>query len=203
MKTHLLCLVVTLAVASPVEAGQSGPRLGWLSNPPDLAHLSYEKGSEAVTLQLHDIADGLKGMGPAYITNLVNQIRRGGLDKERIVLAIYLLGELRPDDTNSIESLIEMVDLKASRFDPPTRPIRWGPYPACEALIKIGKPAANPIYRHLLAETHDLRRDLMCQVLKRVEGNESARSRISAMLTLETDVAKRANLTSALEQLDK
>ena len=71
-------------------------------------------------------------------------------------------------NTNSIEVLIEDIDLKATKFDEPASLPRWGFYPAQQALIKIGEPVVEPILNHLPTEISELRRRLMCDVLKEV-----------------------------------
>jgi HEAT repeat protein len=90
------------------------------------------------------------------------------LGDDNKVLAIYLLGELRPSDATSVELLIQNIDLKATRFDLKTDFPRWGQYPAVEALIKVGEPAVILILNELPNETNQLRRQLLCEVLKRV-----------------------------------
>ncbi len=139
------------------------------TNPPDLYKMSYEEADEAINSEEDAIlSTKMKKICTEYITNLVTELRSAQLSNDKRVLAIYFLGELRPSDTNSIEVLIGYIDLKASKFDPKTRFRRWGDYPAEEALIKIGKPVVDPILNHLPSETNELRRQLMCDVLRKV-----------------------------------
>ena len=137
--------------------------------PPDFSKMSYNEANGAVNAET-DLIVGrrTKQIGTEYIANLVNQLQSGQLNNDNKVLAVYLLGELRPSDTNSIEVLIENIDLKAKRFDLKTDLQRWGPYPAVEALVKIGKPVVNPILDHLPPEASELRRQLMCNVLRQL-----------------------------------
>jgi hypothetical protein len=144
-----------------------------VTNPSDFSILSYDKASAAVDSEDDLIVwRKIKKICPEYIANLVNEIRQRQLNADNKVLAIYLLGELRPSDTNSIEVLIENIDLKATRFDHLLKTRisiqRWGEYPAEEALIKIGQPVVIPILNDLPSETNQLRRKLMCDVLKKV-----------------------------------
>lgn len=172
-----------------------------VTNPPDFIHLSYEKANEAVNLEDNLIGRGVEKICPEYITNLVYQLQHGHLTNDNKTLAIYFLGTFRPSDTNSIETLIEDIDFRSSKVEVNLGPARWGMYPAKEALIKIGKPVVNPILEHLITENNELRRHLMCEVLKRVEGQETAQSQIKQRLVGESDSIKQANLEAALKEL--
>lgn len=186
-----------------------------VTNPPDISKLSYDEASDAVNSDVMDIMGArVKNICHEYITNLVNEIRHGNLDDDKKVLALYFLGALHPSDTNSIEVLIEYIDLKASRFDPAISPRRWGEYPAEEALIVIGFPSINPILEHLPTETNELRRHLMCKVLILVEsrkgqvfyrsdGKMTAENQINQKISDESDPVKKANLELALKELEK
>jgi len=137
--------------------------------PPDFSKMSYGEMDAAIGSEANLIvAERTKKEGPEYIADLVHQLQYGNLTDEKRVLIIYFLGVLHASDTNSIEALIRFIDLKATIFDPKTDIQRWGLYPAEEALIKIGKPVVNPILDHLPNETNQLRRQLMCDVLRRV-----------------------------------
>lgn len=168
MKYRFFIFVLTLVSLIKMNAQESGTA-GLLTAPPDFAHISYDAASDAVRSDENNIMGSqVKRIGTEYITNLVGQIRSGNLNNEKKVLAIYLLGALHPVDTNSIEVLLDNIDLRATRFDPGVRPMRWGEYPAEEALIRIGKPAIEPILNHLPIENSELRRQLMCNVIKQV-----------------------------------
>lgn len=185
------------------------------TNPPDFGKLSSQEADKAVMFEDTDILlHKTKTVGAEYFTNLVNQIRNGKLQNDNEVLAIWLLGELQPKDTNSIEALVAIIDFKALKFDPATRFIRWGLYPAQEALIKIGTPVVNPVLQHMPGEFNELRRHLMCDVLIQVEGKRgthfnaadgkgTAQGQIKKLLAAESNSAKRANLETALKELEK
>jgi hypothetical protein len=106
------------------------------------------------------------------------------------------------NDTNAIEVLIESIDFKAVFRDYNLDVSRWGMYPAQEALIKIGRPTVNPIMAHLLVETDELRRHLMCEVLRRVDSRESVQIEIRKILAAELDSNRQANLKLALKEFD-
>jgi hypothetical protein len=174
-----------------------------ITNPPDFTKLSYDEASHAVDLDDDLIvATKVKKICPEYIENLVSQLRVDHLTNNNKTLAIYLLGILHPSDSTSIEVLIESIDFQTSKFDPKTGPMRWGQYPAEEALVKIGKPVVDPILEHLAAETNELRRHLMCQVLRQVEGKETAQDQIKQRLGSESDSIKQSNLQSALKEFE-
>jgi hypothetical protein len=181
---------------------------GCVTNPPDFSKLSYEQLSQAVD------EEERKTICSEYITNLLVQLQDAGLSNDKKVLIIYLLGELRPRDTNSIEVLIRYIDLKAPKIELKTRPPRWGRYPARDALVKIGKPAVNIVLEHLPSESDELRRKLMCDILiitdgkngehfDEAEGKRVLQRQINNKLAQESDPAKRANLEAALKELDK
>jgi hypothetical protein len=155
-----ISLSLLLVTAFNVRAQNFDVTPDCVTNPPAFSEMSYQVASQAVNDELR------KKLCPEYIGNLVEEIRHGNLGNNKVP-AIYLLGELRPHDENSIEVLIENIDLK-SPPNPLLAPLRWGEYPAEEALIKIGKPVVEPILNHLPKETSELRRQLMCDVLKQV-----------------------------------
>ena len=132
------------------------------TNPPDFSKLSYEQAVQTLN------AEEKKKICPEYITNLVNQLRYRQLNNDNKVFPIYLLGWFRASNKDSIEILIENIDLRVSKIEPLLGPARWGKYPAEEALVRIGKPVVDPILNHLPTENSQLRRQLMCDVLKQV-----------------------------------
>jgi hypothetical protein len=161
MKTNIMWILFLMTVFT-ICAQDSEKFFDCATNPPDFNKLSYEEADN----MLYD--ETRKRICPEYIANLVTEIQRGNLSDDKKTLAVYLLGELHPIDTNSIEVLIGCIDFKTIKLDGKTRFSRWGQYPAKEALIKIGKPVIDPILNHLPDETNPLRRQLMCDVLKQV-----------------------------------
>jgi len=201
----LLAAIFTAYAQNPTAS------LNCATNPPDWGAMSYREADEASSKEANLICIGWKNICPEYITNLVSQLRDGRLDNDRKVLAVWLLGELwlfskvQPSDTMSIEVLIEYVDLRATKFDPNMRVARWGDYPAQEALkYKVRKRAANPVLQKLAGETNDLRRYLMCDVLrsKLVLGQAAALDQLKHRIHAEPDPLKRANLQLALKQFE-
>lgn len=132
--------------------------------PPDFTKMASYKEMNAA---LNAVEDSRPTATPEYVSNLVFQIKKESASDEARVYAIFLLGKLHATNSTAIEVLIDKIDLKAPhqlalRLPP------WGEYPAEEALVTIGKPVVEPILNHLSGETNQLRRQLMCDVLKRV-----------------------------------
>jgi len=211
---YYIALIIQLTITLGVHAQNLNVISNCATNPPNFSKLPYKEADEAAFLEDDLIGREAKTICPEYITNLVNQLRYGQLDNDNKVLAIWLLGELHPIDANSIDVLIEYVDLKATKLDPKTRIRRWGDYPAEEALIKIGMPTVNHILNHLSTETNELRRHLMCVVLVEVEGKKGevfngadgkaiTQNQIKHKLADESDSTRRANLEAALKELEK
>lgn len=190
-----------LVLAAQAQNSPSGS--GCATNPPDLVNLAYKAANEAVNSEVDSITwSKTRRICPEYVTNLINQIRYGTLSGDNKTLAFYLLGQLRPSDTNSIEFLIQNIDFKATRVDPKLRFPRWSDYPALDALIWIGKPVVEPILAHLAGETNELRRALMCSVLRSglVLGNAGTVDRLRKRVNEETNPARRKNLGLALKE---
>jgi hypothetical protein len=176
--------------------------------------MSYDEASDAVTREANDImASKWKIIGPEYLSNLVGVVRNGNLDDERKVLAVYLLGELRPSDTNSVMALLENIDLKSLKYDLRSMP-RWGDYPAQEALISIGKPCVSVLLGSLPSEGRELRRHLICKTLVEIEGRNGesvskelgrqiVQTQLGEKLATESDPSKKANLELALKEVEK
>jgi hypothetical protein len=188
------------------------------SNPPAFSTLTYPQASQAVESELKQhvgMGHGdVEGICPEYITKLVTLLRHGYLDNDKEVLAIYLLGQLRPSDTNAITFLIENIDLKALKMDPPSGLARWGEYPAREALSNIGQPAINPLIEALPNEGKELRRQLIWKTLVGIEVDDDSGLKPSEGLNVilnlikgkiagESDPVKKANLEAAVKEMEK
>jgi hypothetical protein len=172
MKTKLvLFILLALNVSTFAQGFQN-----YATIPPDFSKLSFNEANQAVESEETSInAEKVKKIGPEYIANLVAQLQSGHLNSDNKTLAIYFLGSLRPSGTNAINFLIENIDFKATKFDQILKTRidieRWGEYPSVDALIRIGKPAVNPILDDLPKENGALRRSLLCDVLKKVLRN--------------------------------
>jgi hypothetical protein len=172
-----------------------------VARPPDFTKLSYDEASIAVDAKVASIVvQHSRKPGPEYFESLDIQLQYGHLKNDNKVLAIYLLGELRPANLASINILIDNIDLKAEKLDRILKfgisIVRWGDYPAKEALIKIAQPSINPVLNHLPIEDNDLRQRLLCEVLRQVEGKAAAQVQIKRKLS-----EVQENLQSALNEL--
>lgn len=191
-------------VATVVAIGQEPGTTICATNPPDFINLSYDAASDAVNSEAMAIAGSKwKKICPEYITNLAQDIQSKNLENDKKVLAVYLLGILQPTDTNAIQVLIENISLVATRYDKGFHGMRWGYYPAEEALERVGKPSFPLIFRHLLTETNEPNRRLMCEILVNVEGKEAAQNQIKQKIDSASDSATKANLELALKELEK
>jgi hypothetical protein len=202
-KSNLIIIWLNLVLlVLNLQANDSGTNDVRADSAPDFAVLSYDDADAKVNEMVGSLIYKPDKKPPIeYFDSLVSQLRGGRLTDEKKVLVIYLLGELHASDLNSINVLIENIDLKAPRIDPRFDIVRWGDYPAEEALVRIGKPAINPILDHLLEEKNKLRRHLMCEVLLKVEGKEAARMQMKQRFDKESDISKRANIELALQGL--
>lgn len=194
-----------LGVAAALNA-QNVSNTNNILAPPDFGNLSYEDGGGAVDHVVEAVVRGKwMRLESGYVTNLVYQLRKESLPAEKKVLIIYLLGELRASDRDSLEALIKYIDLK-TRPDPKPSgefSMRWGPVPAREALVKIGNPTVVPILNHLPNDVDPIRRSLMCTVLKQIEGKETATRQIKQKFSDESDPGRKANLELALKEMEK
>ena len=203
---NFVILVLIIMAGTLAKAQDQKTSLDCFTNPPDFEKLSYDELSVKVDVEADTINMEFKKTCPEYISNLVNQIQSEKLSDDKKILAIYFLGELRPTNSLSIETLINYIDLKAdplahinkNRIDVK----RWGLYPAEEALIKVGEPAVNLISNHLDNEVNDLRRQLMCEVLLQVEGGEAAKDLVKRKIDGCTNSTAQTNLVKALKQLE-
>jgi hypothetical protein len=83
-------------------------------------------------------------------------------------------------------------------FPPPIRISSHAKYPAEMALMVVGKPAVPAILKDLPTEENPLRRHLLCEVLKYVEGKDMAEAEIKQKLAEDS-----ANLSLALKEFEK
>jgi hypothetical protein len=129
------------------------------------------------------------------------QIQSGRLPDEGMLYAIVLLGQLRA--ANAVTTLIEHIDFMPARKDSSGGIGRWGPYPAQEALVRIGTPAVNMVLDKLPVERNDLRRQLMCAVISDAVGKDVADAMLRLRYANEQDSVRRANLEAAIRALQK
>jgi HEAT repeat protein len=117
-------------------------------------------------------ADGAIQAHYGAVANLIAQLR-GAKTNDGKLYVIYLLGVLRAQA--AVRDLVKIIDFKAERVDPKASIGRWGPYPAQEALSKIGLASVEPILQALGKEENDTRRKLMLMVLLDCYGKDVSR----------------------------
>ena len=105
------------------------------------------------------------------VADLLRAAARSAGSDARIYI-FYLLGELRAEA--AVPTLVTAIDFEPVDADYSesvrSRQARLGPYPAQEALVKIGSPAVGPIVAALGKEDGATRRELMVGVLREVLG---------------------------------
>jgi len=121
--------------------------------------------------------------------------------EEKKVRICYILGEHR--NPSAIPILINNLLLKSEIDDPYTKLPLWGPYPAQQALMKIGHKAIPEMIKILKDSNEEKRRELACGVISEVLTPDIARFRIQRDAEKEPDEQKKANLLSALKYLPK
>ncbi|MDZ4821229.1 MAG: hypothetical protein SGJ20_19890 [Planctomycetota bacterium] len=135
---------------------------------PDFTKAKYPESDEAV----NDVRDAY-----ANITkDLLSQLKESKLTAEQQCYVIYLLGELRAE--NSVVELVKRIDFRAPVADPGrnwgAQRSRWHEYPAVEALEKIGRHSAHAILDAARQPQSELRQQKMAQTLKSLSGVELA-----------------------------
>ena len=182
------CFALALGAAPPANTNVAAK--DFRISVPDFTAASEKQGDEAA-------AQALESYGKAT-GELIDQMKDPHSSANAKTLAAYLLGELR--ESRAVWTLAENIDLKAPRIDPKDSIVRWGEYPAQEALHKIGIPAAAEVLVRLLTEQNELRRKLMVGVVRGVYGDDLGRLFIQNRLTRETDPTHKQNLNLALKE---
>ena len=118
----------------------------------------------------------------AATSHLIRQLHDRNMPNMAKVKIIYLLGELRVLGATGV--LIENIDLVAEQMDPKTRIPRWGPYPAREALVKIGPYASRMIMNIIGSPKFDeAKLDGYAAVLREIESPRYALMKLQDRLS--------------------
>ena len=137
------------------------------------------------------------------IATLVDGMRLNDYSPDSKVCIIYLLGELRPNEMNAIQVLVDNIDFVAQQSDPGPKTRRWGMYPAQEALSKIGMPAVKVILDTALPEESNQHRlNLMSAVLQDVLGKEIAIIIVDQRMEKELNPLRKVNYEYVLKRLE-
>jgi hypothetical protein len=120
-------------------------------------------------------------------------------------LAVYLLGEMRAE--MAVSHIVDRIELRG--LDTAERSLQ-SMYPCYAALVRIGKPSSLECLKRLASEKFVEsgkgilgRSELLIKVMREVEGDDVARFMLQNAIDKEQDKDKKANLTAALELLDK
>ena len=127
-------------------------------------------------------------------------------------MAIYLLGSIKPQDTNSIATLIDWINFS---FSVQYKDINWSDlypwsqYPARDALLRIGEASVGPIVQDLPSETNALRRQLLCAVVSTFGRTnwttawqpKPAIEQLQRLRSTESDPSRQQNIDAALDLL--
>jgi hypothetical protein len=139
-----------------------------------------------------------------FIRSLIRMLRRNP-DKERMIRISYLLGEYRA--TEAMWDLAKCITLEAEVSDEDKEPPRWGKYPAQEALIKCGVRSVPYMVSNLESSGDEKVRELSAMVVWQViggglprviDGKKHGRQILENAIDVQTDLAKKARLESAL-----
>lgn len=133
-------------------------------------------------------------------TALMNQLRQADQPNQARVFTIYLLGVFRV--VEAVEPLAEIIDFKAENPEMARRLARWSHYPARDALQKIGPASVPVMLERLSTEDNQVRRALMCSVLRQVEGVEVAMFLVSRSVGAEPNAQRKARMEQALRVLE-
>ncbi|MHC4867717.1 MAG: hypothetical protein ACYTEX_26905, partial [Planctomycetota bacterium] len=107
------------------------------------------------------------------VSDLARRLKEPDASNMTKVKMIYALGQLRALAARMI--LIENINLLAEQMDPTVRIARWGPYPAREALVNIGRPRSWMLLGVIGSQKfREARVDGYAEVLAGIEGPEGA-----------------------------
>jgi|WetSurMetagenome_2_1015567.scaffolds.fasta_scaffold457184_2 hypothetical protein len=156
---------------------------------PDFRQLSPDEGSDMVNSV--DLALG------HIESDLLMQLSDEHTAQDTKTYLIFLLGQMR--SRVAVKPLYDLIDFKATRMDPAFAPRRWGEFPAQEALVKIGTPAAIEGVNRLGVIDVEANRKSIAKVILAVDGKELGRSRIDFAIAQEKQPDARSKLGKALQ----
>lgn len=185
-----IALVAIIALLMSLSANTSVATKDFRFSVPDFTSATEKEGDEAAA-QILESYEKVTGV-------LIRQVEDHKSSANAKTLAAYLLGELRA--YRAVTTLAENIDMKAPRIDPKVRIGRWGEFPAQEALLKIGIPAAAEVFVRLRTEQNPLRRELMVRVIRGVYGDDLGRLFFQNRLAKENDPMHKQNLNLALKE---
>jgi len=133
---------------------------------------------------------------------LIDQLRDRSMPNMGKVRIIYLLGELRALRASTI--LIKNINLVADRVDPRVKIARWWPYPARQALVKIGPYASGMILSIIGSGKFDQSKiDGYAVVLADIETPRYALMKLQDRLSKSEDEAVQKQYEAVIERVRK
>jgi hypothetical protein len=184
--TAMICLFAAMDVFAEETAKPKSNE--YIISIPQFDDISIEEGDKAANAALDAYNKSIK--------NLLEQLREGKTNNQK-TLTIYLLGSLRAK--SAVHDLVKIIDFRADRVDPKTRIGRWSPYPAQDALSKIGNSAVPPILSALGKEDNELRRKLMVMVISDCFGDDVGIYVIKKWADSTTDARIKSRYEKAIE----
>ena len=157
---RLLCFSAAtlcfLAITCVLAEDQPRPKTGdYIFAVPNFNDVPIEEGDKAAEAAIKTYND--------LEANLLRQLKEAKTNHQK-TMAIYLLGSLRSE--KAIDDLVKNIDFEPDRRDPAFSIGRWGPYPAQDALVKIGSTYTLRILEIALGkEENELRRKLILMVI--------------------------------------
>ena len=129
-----------------------------------------------------------------FVRNLLTQFASKDCSLDNKVLISYLFASFKTSE--AVPLLLEIIETPyRSASD------HYIKYPMEGALIAIGKPACNEIYKRIPSENDNMRRILMAFVLRAVDGSACAIERIRALAKDEKDEKILLNCSLAIIDL--
>ena len=179
------------------------------AQPPDFIGSTYADALIAAGMAIYAVEEINRPVVPGFSSRVIDQLSNEKLGGDKKALAFYLLSEVTPRDTNSIQAAIKWIDFKVNvpHSDPKWRNLHpWSSYPARDALLRIGEVSVGPIVQDLPGETNGLRRQLLCAVVSTFGRTnwttawqpKPAIEHLRQMRATETDAVRQQNIDAAL-----
>jgi len=210
MKKSLTYIAMLLSIPLFISSADGGKETDSQISVPTL-DFSGNVSQEEIEKQVEQIDTGFLTLQ----STLLHQMQNNVVPEKNKVYVIYLLGIYHY--ATAVPILFDNIDyeepLDEGSIKPDFRMKKWGMYPAVEALVKIGKPASIESIARLAADDgtaktkyrgfYTTKRELYLIVLRFIEGDDVARFMLQNAIEKEQDKDKKANLTAALELLNK
>ena len=186
----LCCLMVGIGTLA-FGGKRTGNESPFIRSIPKLASLKSDERMRLLEQVSGEFADVKSG--------LISQLDES--DPKAVIFSVaFLLGTFREEQ--SVHHLSKFIAIKSDRPLLPDRrmPI-WGDYPVVEALISIGNRAIPEMLKNIESSDDEKVRELSAKVIRYVDGPEIAKFRLEKAIERQSDPAKKARLTAAMESI--